>query len=221
MSENASEIIQTKSAFRQQMHESRAQTTKNSAVKNRADGCIVAFVAAFVRALPNPHPRVAAYSPLPTEPGGSLLLDALASQAGQILLPITMPDGELHWAAYRGTTDLSTGPLGVHEPTGERFDSSVLATCDVIFTPAMAIDRSGNRLGKGRGYYDQALSHRSESSPVIALVYSDNIVEELPAEDHDEPVDAVITERGISEFSALATEPSEALRSLKGYEESL
>ena len=96
---------------------------------------------------------------------------------------------------------MQPGQLGISEPAGPRFDSRVLCGCDLILAPAMAIDAAGNRLGKGGGYYDRALSLVPRNHPaVVAMVYPTELLDELPTEDHDRKVDAVVTAHGITRF---------------------
>ena len=58
--------------------------------------------------------------------------------------------------------------------------------------PALAVSRSGMRLGRGGGSYDRALA-RAESAFTVALLHDGELLDEVPAEPHDRPVDAVIT----------------------------
>lgn len=189
-------IDQAKSELRVELLRQRKAFTLQAEEKRQADAAIVSFIAAYVRGLSHPHPRVAAYSPLPTEPGDLTLLDALASQASSIILPISMQDGTLRWSAYRGRASLAAGPLGVWQPTGPQLNSHALKSCDVVFVPAMAIDSAGNRLGKGAGYYDRALADIKGTVPLIGVVYHTELLPHLPTAENDTPVDAVITDRG-------------------------
>ncbi|MDY5784504.1 5-formyltetrahydrofolate cyclo-ligase [Corynebacterium sp.] len=138
------------------------------------------------------HGNIAAYSPLPSEPGGPHLLDALAASCRTLFLPISQPGGVLAWAVH--SPDSVPGALGVSEPTGARFASGVLNSCDVVLAPALAVDRRGMRLGKGAGYYDRALS--GVSTPVYAVVYDDEVLDAVPHDPHDVPVRGVITPSG-------------------------
>jgi 5-formyltetrahydrofolate cyclo-ligase len=61
----------------------------------------------------------------------------------------------------------------------------------LVLVPALAVDHSGVRLGKGGGYYDRALS--LSTGPVVAVVRDEEFVPSLPAEPHDVRVDAVLT----------------------------
>ena len=134
---------------------------------------------------------MAAYSPLKNEPGGVELLPAL-SASHEVWLPITLPEGRMRWGKFTG--ELRTGPLGIGEPEGPGEPSLSGLSLDAVIVPALGVDRSGMRLGQGAGYYDRALL--GVTCPVIALVYDEEIHDELPAEPHDRAVDAVVTQSG-------------------------
>ncbi|MDK4294681.1 5-formyltetrahydrofolate cyclo-ligase [Corynebacterium accolens] len=146
---------------------------------------------------------IAAYWPLGTEPGGADFIPWLSRRVDRVLLPITCGNGVLNWAEYKGTHSMQPGQLGISEPAGPRFDSRVLCGCDLILAPAMAIDAAGNRLGKGGGYYDRALSLVPRNHPaVLAMVYPTEFLDSIPATSHDRRVEAVVTAAGIHRFSS-------------------
>ena len=66
-----------------------------------------------------------------------------------------------------------------------------IAGCDLVLVPALLVDRSGTRLGKGGGCYDRALSRTTGLT--VALLHDHELVDVLPAEPHDVRVDAVAT----------------------------
>ncbi|KQB86010.1 5-formyltetrahydrofolate cyclo-ligase [Corynebacterium lowii] len=140
---------------------------------------------------------VAAYHPLPSEPGYGSLLPALRSTGRDILLPITHPEGRLTWA-YDAPT--RTGALGIAEPTGKEYGGEILLTCALIVVPALGLTPQGYRLGKGGGYYDRSLStlYRSGENrpPVAALVYPEEIRADISVEPHDQPVDYLVEPKG-------------------------
>jgi 5-formyltetrahydrofolate cyclo-ligase len=87
------------------------------------------------------------------------------------------------------------------EPEGTLLGPEALGQADVVLVPALAVDRQGNRLGKGRGYYDAALQHAAPGAPVIALLFDDEVLATpLPREDHDVPVTGVLTPAGWTIF---------------------
>ena len=67
---------------------------------------------------------------------------------------------------------------------------------DLLIIPGIAFDLQGNRLGYGKGYYDRFLSLRKVKY-IIALAYETQVVNEIPNNDHDIPVDVIITEKRI------------------------
>ncbi|EFK54447.1 5-formyltetrahydrofolate cyclo-ligase [Corynebacterium genitalium ATCC 33030] len=143
--------------------------------------------------------RVAAYSPMPTEPGGEELPDVLAATGLEVFLPVTLGAGVLEWALHVPGQLARGAHFGITEPTGERFPSSMLSSCDVVIVPALGVDRRGMRLGQGAGYYDRALVHAG-AVPRIALVYDDEVHDVLPSEPHDKPVDGAVTPQGFLRF---------------------
>jgi 5-formyltetrahydrofolate cyclo-ligase len=152
-----------------------------------------ATIAAVRRAQPT---RCAAYVPVGSEPGGPDLPHALAAAlppGGELLLPILLPDGDLDWAAYDGT--LTDARLGLREPTGPRLGVDAIRTADLVFVPALAVSRTGTRLGRGGGSYDRALD-RAANAVSLALLHDGELVEHVPAEPHDRPVHGVITPTG-------------------------
>jgi 5-formyltetrahydrofolate cyclo-ligase len=121
------------------------------------------------------------------------LLDALRAAGVRVLLPVITGE-RLDWATYDGEGGLAAGPLGLLEPTGQRLGSDALSAADVILVPALAVDRSGGRLGRGRGYYDRALA--AVSVPVIAVVFDDDVIDDVAIEAHDRRVDGRLTPSG-------------------------
>ena len=134
--------------------------------------------------------RTAAYVSIGSEPGTALLL----SRLDDVLLPVLLHDGDLDWALYDG--ELVPGPLGLLEPAGRRLGRDAVADCSLVVVPALAVDRSGTRLGRGGGSYDRALCRTS--ALVVAALHVGELRETLPAEPHDQPVDAVVLpDRGL------------------------
>ena len=88
-------------------------------------------------------------------------------------------------------TDLSVlkkGYAGIMEPEGER---SSPENIDIVVVPAVAFDLEGHRLGYGKGYYDRFL--KKTKALKVGVAYDFQIVDKLPREQHDVPVDLIIT----------------------------
>lgn len=149
---------------------------------------------------------VAAYLSVGTEPSTEPLLAALARRAVPVLLPVLLEDGDLDWAHADG--DLAPGPHGLLEPTGPRLGRDAVAGCGMVVVPALAVDRTGTRLGRGGGSYDRALPRAG--GWVVALLHDGETVTALPRDPHDVPVHAVVTPtRGLLRLRPHETHESE------------
>ena len=168
-----------------------ARRVRTAAERTAASAAIAAVLLqrlATVRAF-------AAYVPEETEPGFGRLPAAYTQLGARVLLPVVPPKGaELAWAVDTGR--LAPGRFGLLEPVGPRLGATAIGTAAVIVVPALAVARDGVRLGRGGGYYDRALRHARPDAVVVALVFDDELVDELPAEPHDQRVHAVVTPSG-------------------------
>jgi 5-formyltetrahydrofolate cyclo-ligase len=133
---------------------------------------------------------IAAYYSAGTEPDTHGLIFALWKRGSYVVLPVLLADGDLDWASYEGPDSLAAGPRGLLQPTEPARGPGTVARADVVLVPALAVDESGHRLGRGGGSYDRALARVGGQVPTIALVYDDELVGRLPAEPHDRPVRA-------------------------------
>ncbi|WP_301300459.1 5-formyltetrahydrofolate cyclo-ligase [Williamsia maris] len=136
---------------------------------------------------------VCCYASVGTEPGTAQMLDALVDRGVTVLLPIT-PDGPptaLEWARYTGRHGLRTGRFSLSEPTGRRLSNAALDTADVALIPALAVDRRGVRLGRGAGYYDRSLV--ATGAELVAVVYDDEVLDDIPADEYDIAVSWALT----------------------------
>jgi 5-formyltetrahydrofolate cyclo-ligase len=86
---------------------------------------------------------------------------------------------------------LKLGPYGVHEPVEEKCIRP--PDLDLIIVPGLAFDKSGNRLGRGKGYYDRFLSKLPSEIPSIGLAFDFQILSSVPTTEHDVSVTRVIS----------------------------
>jgi 5-formyltetrahydrofolate cyclo-ligase len=131
---------------------------------------------------------IAAYYSLSSEPDTHGLVYALWKRGGYLLLPLLRPDADLDWASYEGPDSLRPGPRGLAEPAEPPRGMDAVARADLVLVPALAVDRDGIRLGRGGGSYDRALARVGPGIPTIALVYDGELLDEVPADDHDQRV---------------------------------
>lgn len=90
-------------------------------------------------------------------------------------------------------TRMQLGAFRIEEPSGD--ETADVSTMDMIIVPAVAYDRKGNRVGRGKGYYDRLLKRTRAMK--VGVAYDFQVFDEIDAERHDIPVDIVITENGI------------------------
>ena len=136
---------------------------------------------------------IAAYYSVGAEPDTRGLLFALWKRGSYVLLPLLRPDGDLDWASYEGPESLVPGPRGLLEPGEPPRGPGAVARADLVLAPALAVDRAGNRLGRGGGSYDRALARVGPLVPLIALVYDAELLDRVPAEPHDVKVRAAVS----------------------------
>ena len=132
------------------------------------------------------------YSALSDEVPTQILIDGLAAQGKTVLLPRVVSDTDMELRRYSGPADLQRGAFGIFEPTGELFTD--YNTIDVAIIPGMAFDAKGHRLGRGKGYYDRFLDKLSPSTYKIGLCFSWQLVDHVPTDEHDIPMDEVIVQ---------------------------
>jgi 5-formyltetrahydrofolate cyclo-ligase len=183
------EVGAAKTALREQYLARRAA---RPAAERAAASAAVA--AALLRGLAGTR-AFAAYAPEETEPGHGRLPAAYTQLGARVLLPVVPPEGrELAWAVDTGR--LAPGRFGLLEPVGPRLGPTAIGTADVVVVPALAVARDGARLGRGGGYYDRALRHVRADAALVAVVFDDELFDELPVEEHDQRVTAVVTPSG-------------------------
>jgi 5-formyltetrahydrofolate cyclo-ligase len=145
---------------------------------------------------------VAAYVPMVGEPGGPDLVTEISTQVERLLLPVLRDDFDLDWATYDG--HLAPADRGLTEPDGPRLGLDAIAVADLVITPGLAVSATGVRLGRGGGSYDRALARVRPGALVLMLLYEGEIVDDLPAEPHDQPVSGAVTPGGLRLFPATA-----------------
>ncbi len=141
---------------------------------------------------------VAAYVSIGPEPGTGPVIDGIRAAGRHVILPVLLPDNDLDWARYDGADALVPAGRGLLEPAGPRLGREAVATADVVLVPALAVDRTGMRLGRGGGSYDRALARVPVGTFVCALLFDDELLDTVPAAPHDRRVTAVVTPSGLS-----------------------
>ena len=149
---------------------------------------------------------VLAYCSVGNEPSTLALIDSLLKSGRRVCLPLcTDLDEEGHRTGafdamearvITSFDDLTAGAYGIPEP---KADTELVPPeeIDIIILPCVGCDRQCRRIGHGAGYYDKYLTTVRKDCFTMALCYEEALADELPAEEHDVPVDAVVTEKTV------------------------
>jgi 5-formyltetrahydrofolate cyclo-ligase len=98
------------------------------------------------------------------------------------------------------TEDLTVSTMGIREPlTGIPFPISLI---DLVIVPGLGFDEYGNRLGRGRGFFDRFLAHPEFKGISCALALEEQITPRLPVGPLDQHVDMLVTDAKVRRFNA-------------------
>ena len=128
-------------------------------------------------------------------------LPAALATGKKIVVPWCNDRGELELFHLTGVDELALGMYRILEPKPELRhlpEKQVRPEeLDLIMVPGVAFDRSGARMGHGKGYYDKLLQHARLDAPLVALAFECQLFPEIPVGHHDIFMDMVITENAI------------------------
>jgi len=151
---------------------------------------------------------VALYNPIQNEAETGAIRDHALVTGKNVFFPRFRLKDSLELIKIEAATEFSQGRYGILEPTGERR----LARRDqeelVVFVPGVAFDLRGNRLGRGKGWYDRLIKELG-GAILVALAYDFQIVDEIPVEEWDQRVHYVITERSIVDCRSMPVQSSQ------------
>ena len=149
---------------------------------------------------------MAVYESLPDEPPTGRLVEALLAPGHEVIVPVVLDDFSLSGGMPSRAPWATAAPCAARATAGTRrtpherdgwLGIDALATCDLVVTPGLSVDRHGTRLGQGGGCYDRALLHRDPATPVVTLLHEGEQSDvDLPADAHDVPVDGYVTTTG-------------------------
>jgi 5-formyltetrahydrofolate cyclo-ligase len=141
--------------------------------------------------MPSAH-TILFFAPLPDELDVWPVLELALALGANCALPFFDAAKKTYGAKIIQTlaTDIVTGKFGVREPAANCAEIA-LNQFDLILVPGMAFDLAGNRLGRGRGFYDRILAEASGIK--CGVGYDFQLLEKIPAEPHDAKVDFILT----------------------------
>jgi len=136
------------------------------------------------------------YSPLQNE----VQTEAVARQArldGKRLVYPRVCGERLEFCQVNAGDDLVAGAFGILEPAGE---AVALTEIDLLVLPGVAFDLGGHRLGFGKGYYDRTLADCHPTLERVGFAYEFQVIDQLPAADHDCRLTCLVSERRTLHF---------------------
>jgi 5-formyltetrahydrofolate cyclo-ligase len=146
--------------------------------------------------------HVCGYSALSTEPDLGMLLTEILARGDTLSLPVF----EKNLLTFRTVTDLKDlkpGELNIPEPSAKN-PSTDPTSITIVLVPGRAFDRSGYRLGRGNGGYDVWIEKQRKANPKTeywGVAFECQIVNEVPAEEHDQTMDRIVTARGVIDMN--------------------
>lgn len=162
---------------------------------------------------------VALYSATGNEVATEIIREHALSARKKIFYPTVKAGTGVDWVRLGDGNEFITGKYGIPEPSGNERLTHEETDGLVVFVPGLAFDLSGNRLGRGQGWYDRALANLGDRARTIALAYEFQVIEKVPAEAWDQRVQYIITEGRIidcRDSQSVATRVPESLGMKRG-----
>jgi 5-formyltetrahydrofolate cyclo-ligase len=139
---------------------------------------------------------IALYAPVHQEVDTSKIL-AASFEAGKRVLYPALCDKQMVFRLVKGLDSFQEGAFGILEPctTGAEHQAD---EADLIIVPGVAFDRSGHRIGYGKGYYDRFLQHPGRKARLVGFCHDFQLIDKaIPADSHDIQMDIIVTDRRI------------------------
>jgi 5-formyltetrahydrofolate cyclo-ligase len=191
------EIEQAKAALRVRAHATRAELS----LSERAEAA-QAVMRHFFEAIPlTSTDVVAAYWRIRDELDCQPILVRLMDTNQTVVLPVVTGSEEpLDLRVWEQGASLYEAGFGTLAPS----ELAPRAEPDIVLMPLLGFDARGTRLGYGGGYYDRTLARMTKRPRLVGLAFAAQELDAIPREEHDIPLDAIITENGVRQFGAAA-----------------
>ena len=122
------------------------------------------------------------------------MMERALAEGKHVALP-TINKSNRTFKAHQLTSleDLEEGPYGIQQIKSSAARDLGPEDLDLVVVPALAVDRRGNRLGRGGGYYDRFLENLPKDIPTVGLVFDFQLLDTLPTDAHDVALKHVLT----------------------------
>ncbi len=132
------------------------------------------------------------YAALPDEVETQMIINWLINEGKTVILPKVIDEHKMELRRYTGSSNMKKGSFGIMEPNGNLYTS--YNDIDVAIVPGMAFDVDGNRLGRGKGYYDRLLV-KIPNTYKIGICFSWQLVDHVPTDEHDVRMNSIICKK--------------------------
>ncbi|MEI8175396.1 MAG: 5-formyltetrahydrofolate cyclo-ligase [Candidatus Omnitrophota bacterium] len=132
---------------------------------------------------------------MPEEVDTHRMIDECIAAGKDVGVPVTMK-GKSDLIVSRISdrlTQLEIGPYGVQQPRAAEIRPIPREEMDLVVVPGVAFDRDGNRLGRGKGYYDRFLEALPSCAATVGLCFDFQVLDSIPVLPHDIPVKMLLT----------------------------
>ncbi len=181
--------MKTKGAIRDEIRKRlRGQSPKEQAEKDEAITVQFLSLPEFKKAR-----VISCYLSIPSEVDTTEIIDKALMMDKSVVIPSSAGEKMKMYDLKDCRDQLVKGPYGVLQPESDRLKPYPDAKIDLVIVPGLAFTKGGDRLGRGKGYYDKYLSGLSKTAKKIGLAYDVQIVDELPTTQRDIQVDIVVT----------------------------
>ncbi len=130
------------------------------------------------------------------------LISRFLEQKLALAVPKIMNKTEMLAVSLKDLSDLEPDKMGILTPKSNQAASGPY---DIVITPGLGFTERGDRLGYGRGYYDRWFS-KNEVKTKIGIAFEVQLVDELPLEETDMPLDILVTEKRIIDLRNTSTD---------------
>ena len=131
------------------------------------------------------------YYSLPDEVNTHTFIDEMIALGKTVLLPVVKDSENMEIREYSGRKDLTEGSFHILEPTGKLFPPERYKEIEVGVIPGMSFDVKGNRLGRGKGYYDRFLK-KVPTMFKIGICFNFQKINTIPIEETDIRMDYIL-----------------------------
>lgn len=127
-----------------------------------------------------------------------IIKELLANKENNIIVPYVVENNPiLQLSEIKNLNELEPKTLGILEPKGNFIREFSPKKLDLVIVPGLVFDKNGHRIGYGYGYYDRFLKKLDKDVVKIGFGFEFQIVDKIPEEKHDVPVDIMVTEKRV------------------------